>query len=125
MGHVRNTEREAKVRARDLRHHMSQSERTLWSYLRNSQTGFRFRRQYAIGIYVLDFYCPKLKLCVEVDGPHHESRLARDAYRDSVLASEGILTMRIGTPELHEIFSEVAEKIEEACRSRAEARGIL
>jgi very-short-patch-repair endonuclease len=51
---------------------MTPSERILWKYIRGKQLdGWRFRRQHGFGPYVLDFYCPTLKLCIEVDGNIH------------------------------------------------------
>eukprot|EP01035_Chromulina_nebulosa_P054083 gene54083-74016_t len=58
-------------RARQLRWAMTEPERLLWALLRKEQTGLRFRRQHPLGSYVLDFYCPSARLCVEVDGPVH------------------------------------------------------
>jgi very-short-patch-repair endonuclease len=48
---------------------MPQSEKLLWEKLRRRQVlGFRFRRQYSVGGYIIDFYCPELRLAIEVDG---------------------------------------------------------
>ncbi|HEX6159505.1 MAG TPA: endonuclease domain-containing protein [Thermoanaerobaculia bacterium] len=60
-------------RAKELRRAMTLSERRLWNWLRNRSFGrYKFRRQVPIGPYVLDFYCPALKLSIEVDGRQHE-----------------------------------------------------
>ena len=56
---------------KDLRNNISKSERLLWSRIRNKQIGYRFRRQYGIGNYIVDFYCPELRLIIEVDGIGH------------------------------------------------------
>ena len=57
---------------RRLRCESPLAEQRLWLRLRNRQLmGYRFRRQYGVGPYVLDFYCPKLKLAIEVDGDNH------------------------------------------------------
>ncbi len=59
-------------RRRTLRNNMPKSEVILWSKLKNKQIlGERFLRQYSVDQYVLDFYCPRLKLAIEVDGDSH------------------------------------------------------
>ena len=64
--------------ARDLRQTGTPPEQLLWLALRNEQIGgLKFRRQYPIGPYVVDFYCHSAKVAVEVDGMSHEDKLAR------------------------------------------------
>ena len=58
--------------AKDMRRAPTRSENRLWSSLRDRRFGYKFRRQFPIGRYVLDFYCAELKLAIEVDGKHHE-----------------------------------------------------
>ncbi|WOD06231.1 endonuclease domain-containing protein [Marinomonas sp. GJ51-6] len=73
-----------------LRKNMTEPERRLWSKIRNRQLGVKFRRQFGIGQYVVDFYCPEKRLVVEVDGDSHFNDssatydLARDAYFNSL-----------------------------------------
>jgi len=58
-----------KQRRRDLRRNQTEAEKTFWSQVRNRQFyGLRFFRQYSIGPYILDFYCPKTNIAVELDG---------------------------------------------------------
>jgi very-short-patch-repair endonuclease len=71
MTEVFNKE-ELKARRRSLRKNMPKSEVILWSKLKNKQIlGERFLRQYSVDQYILDFYCPRLKLAIEVDGDSH------------------------------------------------------
>ncbi len=70
---------------------MTDAERLLWSKIRRKQLkGFQFYRQKIIGNYIADFYCPELKLVIEVDGGQHysaegrENDLTRDAYMTGV-----------------------------------------
>ena len=57
---------------RELRTHGTIAEATLWQMLKSRQIeGFKFRRQFGIGPYILDFYCPELRLCIELDGQPH------------------------------------------------------
>jgi very-short-patch-repair endonuclease len=55
-------------RASKLRKQQTFAEEILWNYLRTKPFGFKFRRQHAFSIYILDFYCHSLKLAIEVDG---------------------------------------------------------
>jgi very-short-patch-repair endonuclease len=83
---------------------MTAPERALWAIVRRSQIGLRFRRQYSIGSYVLDFYCPDQRLCVEVDGPVHREidQMERDAKRDAWLESQGLRVLRFSATEVLE-----------------------
>lgn len=59
----------------DLRKQMTDPEMLLWSRIKNQQLdGHKFRRQYSIGPYIVDFYCPRLKLVIEIDGGQHAER---------------------------------------------------
>ncbi|SRR3989339_1000736 len=63
---------ELKNKRRSLRKNFTDAERRLWSRLRNKQLfGFKFFRQYSVGSYILDFYCPMAKLAIELDGGQH------------------------------------------------------
>ena len=101
---------------------MSISEKVLWEQLRHDQLGYRFRRQYPIHEWVLDFYCPEVKLCVEVDGEQHLLTKDRDQLRDADLASLGIHTLRIPSLDLFahssSEFSLWMREIERLCRER-------
>ena len=61
-------------RRRLLRNNPTKEEVILWSRLKNSQIGFKFRRQHSIGGYIVDFYCPQQRLVVEIDGPNHSTK---------------------------------------------------
>ena len=63
---------EIKNYRRKLRNDMTRAEIILWKYLRNrGMLGFRFRRQFSIESFIVDFYCPELKLVIEIDGETH------------------------------------------------------
>jgi very-short-patch-repair endonuclease len=87
-------------RAKALRKSLTQPEQLLWTMLRRNQLGLHFRRQHAVGIYILDFYCAGAKLCVEVDGPSHDDRAAYDARRSKWLNEQGIQVIRFSVDEL-------------------------
>jgi cyclase len=65
--------------AKHLRKNMTDAETVLWSYLKDSITGFKFRRQHPIGLYIADFYCHKVKLIIEVDGSVHNDPDIKEA----------------------------------------------
>ena len=85
-------------RARSLRRRMTPPEARLWVALRRKAVeGWRFRRQHPFGSYVLDFYCDRAKLAVEVDGQAHflHGNPERDALRDEWVAAQGVRTLRL------------------------------
>ena len=80
---------------KSLRQNMTPSEAALWLALRGRGAGgYKFRRQQGIGPYVLDFYCPELKLCVELDGSSHDYRFDYDEQRTRFLDEQGIRVIR-------------------------------
>ncbi|MFZ5669305.1 MAG: endonuclease domain-containing protein [Pseudomonadota bacterium] len=86
--------------AKRLRRRMNGPEVRLWSRLRaNRLDGVHFRRQHPIGPYVLDFFCARAKLAIEVDGASHddEERRFTDAERDAWLAALGVTTLRLSS----------------------------
>lgn len=83
--------------SRQLRHDMTESEQHLWKHLRRKQIhGVQFNRQKPILNYIVDFYCAKAHLVIELDGSQHfETRnLIKDHVRDQKLAELGLLTLR-------------------------------
>lgn len=83
------------ARARNLRRESPFPERLLWSRIRAGQLGgLRFRRQHPIGRYMADFYCPKAKLVIELDGLSHEAREALDEERTRFMELRGLRVVR-------------------------------
>jgi very-short-patch-repair endonuclease len=82
--------------ARKLRRAMTPAEKKLWSLLRNNRLGAKFRRQVPYGRYILDFYCVKARLVIEVDGGQHYSPEGKrlDTIRDAYLRSDGLEVLR-------------------------------
>lgn len=80
-----------------LRRNISEPEIILWSCLKARNTkGRKFRRQYSIGRYVVDFYCPLLRLAIEIDGSSHARKDAKeyDAERQRTIEALGIKIIR-------------------------------
>jgi very-short-patch-repair endonuclease len=97
-----------------LRKDMTDSERVLWSRLRGKQlSGVQFYRQKPIGKYIADFFAPKTKLVVEVDGSQHfeGEQAEEDGQRDEYLASVGLRVLRFNSREVIEETDAVVEVI--------------
>ena len=90
------------ARARYLRGNMTDAEQRLWRALRRDQlNGLSFRRQHPLGPYIVDFYCPRLQLVVEVDGGQHaEQRKQADQRRTQWLAEKGVTVVRYWNNEV-------------------------
>jgi very-short-patch-repair endonuclease len=85
-----------KAQARALRSAPTLSETILWERLRKRRClGYRFRRQSIILGWIVDFWCPKIRLVVEVDGSSHASRQSYDARRDRVMSNAAISVLRV------------------------------
>ena len=110
-----------KNKARNLRKNMTDSERILWSRLRGKQIrGIQFYRQKPIGNYIVDFFSPKAKLVIEVDGSQHKEsqHLERDKQRDTFLSDAGLKVLRFNSNEVLNNTDEVAEVIYSAVVER-------
>ena len=97
MGTMFNRSIQTRFR-RQLRTHGTLAEITLWPQLKGRQIlGYKFRRQYGVGCYVVDFYCPALRLAIEVDGASHEGEVAkaRDRKRQAEIEDHGIHMLRL------------------------------
>ncbi len=101
-------------RARRLRVDMTDAEQKLWRALRRNQIGgLNFRRQHPVGPYTLDFYCPPLRLAIEVDGGQHGEDPAqrKDRHRSDWLASKGIVVIRFWNNDVLGNISGVVSEI--------------
>lgn len=96
---------------RDLRHRQTIEEKILWEELRNNKLGVKFRRQHAISEYVVDFYCPKYKLAIEIDGSIHKERKKYDALRKEYMELLGIKTIRFWGGQIRNDLNSVLEII--------------
>jgi len=99
-----------------LRTNTTLAEKILWYSLKGRQLdGYKFRRQHGIGQYVVDFYCPELKLAIEADGDSHEGDEARrrDALRQRRIEREGVHFLRFTDDEIMSNADKVVRRIEE------------
>ena len=103
-----------KERRRDLRNNPTPTETQLWEKLAKRQLGgFKFRRQHSINHYIVDFYCPQLKLIIEVDGEIHDQpkNKEHDHLRDLELTELGFHVLRFRNQEVQSNIENVIEKI--------------
>lgn len=85
-----------KLRRKELRNHSTATESALWRMLKGSQVcNLKFRRKHGVGPYILDFYCPSIKLAIELDGEVHKGQEFHDEQRSYYLSEVAqIVVMR-------------------------------
>jgi len=106
-----------KALRRQLRNNPTPTEQKLWRHLqRRHFHGLLFRRQHGIGSYIVDFYCPQLRLVIEVDGSIHKDHKVRenDKLRQKFLESCYIRVLRFTNDEVLNNIEEVLEKLEKS-----------
>jgi very-short-patch-repair endonuclease len=110
-----------KEKRRRLRKKTSGSEKIVWTYLRRKQIlGERFLRQFSIDFYVLDFYCPRLRLAVEIDGNSHftnQDAIDYDKERQDFIENLEIEFLRFRNEEVNQsndfVISVITDKVKE------------
>jgi very-short-patch-repair endonuclease len=111
-----------KPRRKELRNDATPAEKLLWLFLKHSQLdGRKFRRQHSYGPYIMDFYCPTERLCIELDGDSHDSPEAQshDRAKDEYLQSHYIKVLRFTNEEVYASVERVFEKIRKAWRAKS------
>ena len=106
---------------RQLRKNTNDAEKLVWMYLRHKQVcGERFLRQFSVDHFVLDFYCPKLKLAIEIDGESHfvdEETLKYDKDREEYIKNFGIEFLRFRNEQVYQnldaVFSVIEKRVSE------------
>ncbi len=108
-------ERRMQAVARELRKHPTGAEDKLWGAIRKKQLeGRKFRRQVAIGAFVLDFYCASERLVIEVDGPNHDEQQEADRIRQQLLESLGIRFVRLSNHQVEHRLEDALNAIRAA-----------
>jgi len=116
-----------KGKRRFLRSHMTRPEVSLWLRLKGRQIlGYKFRRQYSVGAFVLDFYCPALKLAIEIDGESHDKPKAResDRERQEYIEQFGIRFIRFKNDDVENHLEEVITSIQKVLNKSEMRRGL-
>ena len=102
-----------KHRARELRKQGVLSEVLLWTQLKGRKMrGYQFMRQKPVGEYIVDFYCSKLQLVIEIDGESHNGRFDYDMGRQQFLESLGLTVLRFNDVEVKRDVENVVMAIE-------------
>jgi very-short-patch-repair endonuclease len=105
---------ELKENRKNLRNNATPAEAFLWNYLKCKQLkGRKFRRQFSVGNYILDFYCPAEKLCIELDGADHftSAGYQYDEVRTKYLKQLGITVIRFENQTVFDATENVLETI--------------
>jgi len=100
--------------SRKLRSNMTDAERLLWSKIRGKQLkGYQFYRQKPIGNYIVDFYCPKANLVIELDGGQHYGTMGKqkDTIRDDYLGKLDIKVLRFSDRDIFENLTSILEVV--------------
>ena len=106
--------KELKQYSRELRKNMTETENLLWSKIRRKQLkGYQFYRQKVIGNYIVDFYCPKANLIIELDGSQHYSVKGEinDRNRDAYMEKLELKVLRFSDREVFKNLKGVLETI--------------
>jgi len=111
---TRNSKQQKEIRS-TLRNNPTYHEQLLWKYLKSSQiANCKFRRQYSVGPFIVDFYCPEILLAIEVDGANHffdKKNTEYDLKRQKYIESFDIKFLRIGNNEIAENLNGVLDGI--------------
>jgi very-short-patch-repair endonuclease len=120
-------------RAREMRHPQTPAEATLWRVLRNRNLEYKFRRQHPIDRFIIDFYCAKAKLCIEIDGASHlePEQAEYDLVRSEFLEELGYQVIRFTNDDvrynINVVVDEITRTVERALNpplpSKGEGRG--
>jgi len=106
--------RNLKRHSKQLRRNMTDTERHIWARLRMKQlNGYQFYRQKPVGDYIVDFYCPRAKLVIEVDGGQHfsDEMTEYDRIRDEYMSSLGLRVLRFTNTDVLTNIESVLESI--------------
>ena len=106
-----------------LRKHGTIAEAYMWTKLKNRQVGgLRFRRQFSIDQYILDFYCPEAKVALELDGEVHNVQIEHDMNRDKYLKERyGITVIRYENRHAFERPQQIVEHLLEVAKEQMSA----
>ncbi len=101
---------------KELRFNLTDTEKILWTQLRDHKMGIKFRRQYSIDKFILDFYAPKIKLAIELDGSQHLENQEYDRERTYLLEHYGCTVIRFWNGDILHNLDGVIMKIQDEIR---------
>jgi len=103
---------------KDLRNNLTKGEIIIWQHLKGSQLGgFKFRRQHSISDFVVDFYCPEIRLAVEIDGLTHaeEEIFAKDQWRQKIIEKENVIFKRYTSNDIFDNLGQTLNDLYQTC----------
>jgi very-short-patch-repair endonuclease len=103
-------------RRKNLRNNVTKEETILWECLKNYFKHIKFRRQYSVGPYILDFYSRELRLAIELDGFQHLDNKEYDQERDAFLNGKNITVLRFWNDEIRNNLLGVIDRIQKFTR---------
>ena len=109
---------ELRTLSRNNRKNPTESEKKFWKLLSYKKLNLKFLRQKPMGKFILDFYCSKLMLAIEVDGDSHDNKKYLDKQRDLYLEQRGIKTVRFENEEVLNNINLVKEKLFKVIENR-------
>ena len=104
--------------ARNNRKKITETEELMWNLVRRKRLGWKFIKQKPIGRFVLDFYCSKLMLAIEIDGGYHERRKNYDNGRDELLFTRGIITVRYKSEDVFDNIGKIEDNLKSVISKR-------
>jgi very-short-patch-repair endonuclease len=119
QGLPRNLVNQLITAARKMRSEQTLAEKRLWQHIRERQLGgYKFRRQQVIDRFIVDFYCSKAKLIIEVDGEIHLKQKGQDKARDKFLQVIGYQVIRFSNQDVQNNLPLVLNKVQTICSQR-------
>lgn len=106
-------------RRKKLRIYATKAEKVLWQELKDKKLGYKFRRQFQIKRYIVDFYCHDLKFIIELDGPIHQYQQKYDKLRTKNLEKQGLLVVRYKNDQVLFEREKVLSELRMLCAKRA------
>jgi very-short-patch-repair endonuclease len=115
------------IQAKALRAHPTKAEKCLWQRLQLEHLGLKFYRQKPLGDYIVDFFCPKACLVIEVDGGHHFSEIGKgnDRLRDAYMKNLELTILRFSNSDVTDNIDNVVESINKILLSPPLERGTI
>ena len=111
--------KELRSLAKENRKKPTEAKEIVWEIIRKRILGYKFTRQKPIARFIVDFYCSKLLLVLEVDGEIHQKSLEKDRGRDEILEAMGIKTFRFRNSEIIGKENEFRRKLKDIIAERS------
>lgn len=113
--------------AKELRKRQTEAEEIVWKEIRNRKfLGLRFKRQFIVEGFIVDFYCDEFALAIEIDGKIHEKQKEYDEWRQKIIESNNVSFIRVKNEEVFQNIGILFDKIKEFVKNNpARERSML